>query len=66
MPDPIYTILPGRIPYTRETEAHVVVVPYQPGDAKRLTLTATMGYKKLIRGAKVEGRRNTAVAFPAP
>lgn len=65
MPDPIYTILPGRIPYTRETEAHVVVVPYQPGDAKRLTLTATLGDKKLISGAKVDGRRKTAVAFPA-
>jgi len=65
MPQPIYTLLPGRIPYTRESEAHVVVAPYLPGDAGRLTLTATLGDRKLIAGAKVDGRRKTAVAFPA-
>ena len=59
------TVLPGRIPYTSEKDAHLVVIPPVELNRKKVQARAVLGKKTLVRKCTVPAGTKTALKFPA-
>ncbi len=57
------TVLPGRIPYTSETEGHVVVRPAARMAGRKLVFEASFGDRKIIAPRALEAGRKAALGF---
>ena len=65
MNERIIAALPGRIPYTSEEEAHLVVTPAAELGGGEVQVRAVLGSKTLVRRRTVAAGVKTALRFPA-